>query len=183
MRLASRWLILALLGVTLTVAAVADDGDRKVDDRWARVVETKLAAYGHRNWVAVVDSAYPLQVSPGMEMLVVGGEHLDVVQHVLDRIEKSRHVRPKGLPRRRVALRRRAPCCGGIARWRGDLKRLLGRRPVMSLPHAKLLGMLEATATKYNVLVLKTKLRTPLHLGVCRTGLWLLERRGGEAAA
>ncbi len=159
MRHTSRWLLLALLGTALVVAAGGGQ-DRKPDDRWLRVAEAKLQAYGHRNWVAVVDSAYPLQVSPGMEMLVVGGEHLDVVRTALDLIEKTKHVRP------RVYLDEELPYVAeadarGITRLRRDLKGLLGRRPVTSLPHAKILGMLDATAARYNVLVLKTNCTLP----------------------
>lgn len=160
MRRASRWLTLSLLGAAVAAAAAGDDGERKREDRWLRVAEAKLSAYGHRNWVAVVDSAYPLQVSPGAELLVTGGDHLEVLQAALDLIEKSKHVRPK------VYLDAELPFvperdARGITRLRNDLRRVLGRRPVQSVPHAKLLGLVEATAARFNVLILKTNCVLP----------------------
>ena len=158
MRLASRGLILAALGATMAIAVAGDNG--KKDDRSARLLEQKLAALGHRNWVAIVDSAYPLQVSPGVEMLVVGGDHLTTVRTVLDLIDKSKHVRPK------VYLDAELPYvterdARGVGRLRAELKTMFGRRPVQSLPHGKILGMMETTARSYSVLVLKTNCAVP----------------------
>ncbi len=49
---------------------------------------------GHRNWIAVVDSAYPLQTSAGLETVETYGDQLDVVREVLDQIGRTGHVRP-----------------------------------------------------------------------------------------
>ena len=61
---------------------------------WRARVQQELPLLGHRNWVAIVDSAYPLQTSSGIETIETNSEQLDVVRAVLDELAKAKHVRP-----------------------------------------------------------------------------------------
>src|SRR5262249_39029882 len=61
---------------------------------WKTRVNESMPLLGHRNWILVVDSAYPLQSSPGVETIETGASHLDVLGHVLGVINSSIHVRP-----------------------------------------------------------------------------------------
>ena len=47
---------------------------------------------GHRNWILIVDSAYPLQSSPGVETIETNAGMIDVVQSVLG--SQQLHSRP-----------------------------------------------------------------------------------------
>jgi hypothetical protein len=49
---------------------------------------------GHRNWILIVDSAYPLQSAPGIETVETNASQLEVLRHVLGAIDRSIHVRP-----------------------------------------------------------------------------------------
>jgi hypothetical protein len=42
---------------------------------WKKDLSEQLPLLGHRNWVVVADSAYPLQTAPGIETIYVGGDH------------------------------------------------------------------------------------------------------------
>ena len=53
-----------------------------------------LPLLGHRNWILIVDSAYPLQSSPGVETMETNADQLEVVRYVLGAIDRSIHVRP-----------------------------------------------------------------------------------------
>ncbi|MCX6341603.1 MAG: hypothetical protein NTU72_04405, partial [Fimbriimonadales bacterium] len=59
-----------------------------------RLLATKLPALGHRNWVVVVDAAYPLQTSAGIETITVKQDHISAVKDVLSALGKTKHVRP-----------------------------------------------------------------------------------------
>src|SRR5689334_19137965 len=61
---------------------------------WKQKLKTALPLLGHRNWVVVVDSAYPYQTSGGLETVVTGESQTSVVKAVLAEIRKQRHVRP-----------------------------------------------------------------------------------------
>ncbi|MCA9265721.1 MAG: hypothetical protein KDA60_17790, partial [Planctomycetales bacterium] len=55
-----------LLAITCTAGPLAGAN-------WQTELNSALPLLGHRNWVAVVDSAYPLQTAPGVKMVYVGG--------------------------------------------------------------------------------------------------------------
>ena len=56
---------------------------------WRARLDSRLAEYGHRNWIAVVDSAYPKQSAAGIETVVTGQGHLKVLKVVLEAIEEK----------------------------------------------------------------------------------------------
>ena len=61
---------------------------------WEQKVKEELPLMGHRNWIVIVDSAYPLQSAAGVETIDTGQDQLVVLDFVLDAIKNSRHVRP-----------------------------------------------------------------------------------------
>ena len=61
---------------------------------WKTHVAQTMPLMGHRNWVLIVDSAYPLQSSPGVETIETNANQLDVLRYVLGSINSSIHVRP-----------------------------------------------------------------------------------------
>jgi len=61
---------------------------------WRVRLNQQLQLMGHRNWIAVVDSAYPLQTSAGIETIETNDDQLEVVKTVLGQIAKAQHVRP-----------------------------------------------------------------------------------------
>ena len=50
---------------------------------WEDFFYDELPALGHRNWIVVADSAFPLQISPGMEVVVANEDHFAVLERVL----------------------------------------------------------------------------------------------------
>src|SRR5438105_7530178 len=61
---------------------------------WQAKVDQDLPLLGHRNWILIVDSAYPLQSSPGVETVETNADQVEVVRYVVGAIDKSIHVRP-----------------------------------------------------------------------------------------
>jgi hypothetical protein len=127
---------------------------------WQAKVHEALPLLGHRNWILVVDSAYPLQNSPGIETLETGAPETEVLQTVLDAVHHSVHVRPvvymdAELP---FVPEQDAP---GATQARSELKALLGTRPVTRLPHEQLLQKVEDVSRSYKVLILKTNETVP----------------------
>jgi hypothetical protein len=61
---------------------------------WQTEFQQKLPLLGHRNWILVVDKAFPLQSAQGM-MVINTGEQLPIVlEEVMGSISKSKHVKP-----------------------------------------------------------------------------------------
>src|SRR5512136_1257564 len=62
---------------------------------WTETLAKVLPALGHRNWIVVADSAFPLQISPGIETIVTGEDHFAVLDKVFKMVDGAKHVRPK----------------------------------------------------------------------------------------
>jgi len=143
--------IFAMACVTLAAQAQND---------WQRKVNDELPLMGHRNWIVVVDSAYPLQTSSGVETIDTGSDQLAVLDYVLNAIKNSKHVRP--LVHTDAELRfvpeSEAP---GVGRYRDELKARLAGIPVDVILHQALIDRLHATGDSFHVLVLKTNMTIP----------------------
>src|SRR3954467_11052925 len=101
---------------------------------WKAKVNSYIPLLGHRNWILVVDSAYPLQVAPGIETIETGANQLEVVRTVLQSIQGSIHIRPDifmdaelpYIPESEVK---------GVSAYRTQIGGLLHGQNVESLPH------------------------------------------------
>ena len=83
----------ATLLVALSSAALASPSKTDGAD-WRTIVQQRLSVYGHRNWIAIVDSAYPAQSRDGIETVVADASQTEVLKEVLADLNKSIHVRP-----------------------------------------------------------------------------------------
>src|SRR5450631_1298747 len=133
---------LALTAVSCIPAHAAD---------WRTTVERELPLLGHRNWVVIVDSAYPLQSSPGVETLETGATQEEVVRAVLESLAASTHVAPD-------VPEKKAP---GVTEYRKSLPEILGKLPVTSRPHEQLIKRLGESGKTFHVLILKTTMTIP----------------------
>lgn len=66
----------------------------ETQERWKSAVAEKLPLMGHRNWILVVDKAFPLQNGEGIEIIYTNEQLLPVLSHLLLSLEKSDHVKP-----------------------------------------------------------------------------------------
>jgi D-ribose pyranose/furanose isomerase RbsD len=127
---------------------------------WKQHLAEAMPLLGHRNWILVVDSAYPLQISPGIETVETNASQLDVVKAVLDEINRSIQVRPV------IFMDVELPYISdadapGIAQYRIKVEELLKDLPVRSLPHEKIISNIDEAGKTFHVLVLKTNMTIP----------------------
>ena len=120
---------------------------------------------GHRNWIAVVDSAYPLQTSGGIETVETGADQIEVVQTVLESIGKSRHVRPVIFTDAELKLVPESDAAG-VTAYRESLSKLMGRTnggklEPQALPHEQIISKLDEAGRTFHILVLKSTMTIP----------------------
>ncbi len=127
---------------------------------WRQRLNELLPLYGHRNWIVVADSAYPVQSQPGVETIVTGGDHLEVVRTVRDAIAASRHVRALVRVDKELAFIKESDS-PGIGAYRRKLNKLLAGASVTPILHLELIGQIDKASTLFSVLVLKTNLTIP----------------------
>ena len=147
----------ASLVVILLVVSVS--GHAATPDWNKRLVET-MPLLGHRNWILIVDSAYPLQTSPGVETIETNAAQLEVVRTVLSEIENSIQVRPVVYMDAELAFISDSDA-PGVSAYRSEIGELLHKSPVQSRRHETLISDIEEAGKTFHVLVLKTNMTIP----------------------
>jgi hypothetical protein len=147
-----------LLVSILLIAAFAVHAGAQSD--WKATLAERLPLLGHRNWILVADSAYPLQVSPGIEVIETKADQADVVRYVLGQIESSIHVRPEIFMDAELPFvpDQDAP---GASDYRTQIANVLRGYTVQSQLHDKLIAQIGETGQTFHVLILKTNLTVP----------------------
>jgi hypothetical protein len=127
---------------------------------WRARVASTLPLMGHRNWILIVDSAYPLQVAPGIETIDTNAPQTEVLHFVLGAISRAPHVRPD------IFLDAELPFLSdqdapGVSAYRDDLSSILREFQTQSLPHDKLIANVNQAGQTFHILVLKTTMTVP----------------------
>lgn len=158
----SSLLILSLGTLLMTACSPAEKEEPKGSTtlNWEQEFIQELPALGHRNWIVVADAAFPLQISPGIEVVVSGEDHFVVLEKVLRAVDTSRHIRPKIYLDRELSFVTEdlAP---GIDACRARLEGLLDGREVSSVLHEELIARLDEVARTFRILMIKTDLTLP----------------------
>lgn len=127
---------------------------------WQSRVAQTMPLMGHRNWILIVDSAYPLQSSPGVETIETNASHLDVVRYVLGAINNSIHVRPLMYMDAELPFVPDDDAPGASA-YREQIQHMLSDYRIESLPHERVINQVDETSKEFHVLVLKTTMTIP----------------------
>ncbi len=127
---------------------------------WQSRLESALPEYGHRNWIVIADSAYPMQSAPGIETIATGEDHFTVLNQVLAAIDEASHVQP--IVMLDAELEHVAPGdAPGVTEFRTRLRQSLGDTQTQVMPHEEIIGRLDEDSRMFNVLLLKTNLTIP----------------------
>ncbi len=158
-----------LVAAVCVISAVVSAGKGTPADRttvdnsandWHGRLSQELPLLGHRNWIAVVDSAYPLQTSSGIETVETNADQIEVVRTVLAQIGNTRHVRPVVFTDAELQAVPESDAAG-VSAYREQLKHLLGKSGVQSLPHEQIIAKLDEAGQRFHILVLKTTMAIP----------------------
>ncbi len=122
---------------------------------WQADLGKNLPRLGHRNFIVIADSAYPLQSAPGIQTSYIGGTQADALKKVLVMLEKQKHVRPiVWMDSEQTKIPEAdAP---GIDKCRQDLADILKGAQVKSAPHMEIIKRLDESSKLFNVTILKT---------------------------
>jgi hypothetical protein len=153
-----RSLLLALTLCLATLPMLAAKPVTQAD--WKARVTEAMPLLGHRNWILIVDSAYPLQTSQGIETIETNANQIDVVRYVLEATASSIHVRPliymdAELP---FVPDQDAP---GVTAYRGQIGNLLKDYKIEAVPHDKLISDIDEAGKTFHIFVLKTNMTIP----------------------
>ena len=139
----------------------ADLKDLQVsEESWKEVLENDLHLLGHRNWILVVDKAFPEQSSPGMKYIYVEEDLLPILKHVLHLMESSTHVSPVIYSDKELSYitQEQVP---GIDKFKVDREEILAGRKVNTLLHDDVFSLLDESSSLFKTLVIKTNTVLP----------------------
>lgn len=119
------------------------------------ILESQLPALGHRNWIVVADSAYPLQTSVGIETYTVKETQLGATIAVMEALKKTKHVRPNVFVDKELSFLDDS-MVSGINSFRTNLDKILKGQKVERLPHEEIIQMLDEAGKTFKVLLIKT---------------------------
>ena len=127
---------------------------------WLDKLAVYLPALGHRNWIVVADSAFPLQISPGIETIVTGEDHFAALEKVLQAVDAAKHIRPKIWLDKELAYVPEELAPGADAARR-RLDEALKGRGAMPVLHEDLIARLDEVGKTFKIVMVKTTLAVP----------------------
>ena len=149
--------LVMLFILAASVSLAAQTGNRP---DWHAVLDEELPMLGHRNWIVIVDSAYPLQSSPGVETLETDAPLVEVLRHVLASIDRTVHLRPDVFRDAELSYVSEEDA-SGVSAYRRELQAILGNYAVAPVPHEQLISRVDEAGKTMHVLVLKTRIAVP----------------------
>lgn len=154
-------MIRTLLALTMFLATpIVYAAPPAASSDWRAAVTEAMPLLGHRNWILIVDSAYPLQTTPGVETIETSANLTYVLRFVLAAINNSEHVRPDLFMDAELPFvpDQDAP---GASQYRATVSDLLRAYQVESLPHDRMIANISEAGQSFHVLVLKTNMTIP----------------------
>lgn len=122
---------------------------------WKNELKSKLPYLGDRNWILIVDKAFPEQTAKGIKMIYTHEKLLPVLRYTLNLIDSSDHVgavisTDKEL---QYLTKEEVP---GIQQYRDSLKKIFGNKNIHSILHEQVFKEMDTASKVFQVVVLKT---------------------------
>jgi RbsD / FucU transport protein family len=127
---------------------------------WKAIVQNRLPLYGHRNWIVVADSAFPVYAAPGIETIVVNDDLPSVLKYVATAISSSRHVRATFfLDQELLFIDERD--YSGVSELRKQITAPFSKDQVSSIPNTEVMRKIDEAGKTFRILFIKTSETIP----------------------
>jgi len=150
----NNFLVFIPLTVVILLSSCQFNSTKSVS--WEDEFQQKLPLLGHRNWVLVVDKAFPLQSAQGMTVINTGEQLPDVLQYVIGSISTSSHVKPIVFTDLEFA-QITEDLSPGVDALKKSISTSLKNYPQNTLLHNDVFAKLDSASNLFEVLVLKTE--------------------------
>jgi phage anti-repressor protein len=127
---------------------------------WKAVLQSRLPLYGHRNWIVVADSAFPVYAEPGIETIVANDDLPSVLRYVTSAISSSRHLRATVFLDKELQFidEHDYP---GVSELRRQVTAAIAKDQVSSIPHTEVLSRIDEAGKTFRILFIKTTATIP----------------------
>ena len=125
---------------------------------WQDSFDEQLQLNGHRNWILVVDKAFPQQ--PGLKIINTNEELIPVLERVLMKIKSSTHVKPVVYNDAELAFITDS-LAPGANQYKEDLKKILNNYNPQPLLHDTVFVKMDQSSKLFSITVIKTETVIP----------------------
>jgi hypothetical protein len=122
---------------------------------WKQFLNSQLPLLGHRNWILIVDKAFPAQTAAGLITVETNDDLLSVLNYTLNKIDSSDHVKPVVYNDKELSYIQKSQI-GDIDTYRGNLNGIIGKYEPQVLLHDSVFVMIDKASSLFKVIVLKT---------------------------
>lgn len=133
----------------------ASKTEESTSDSWKPELKNKLSEYGHRNWILIVDKAFPSQNSAGIVTIDTHQGLLKVLDYTLSQINSSSHIKPLIFTDKELNYITKEQV-ENIGEYRTALLKSIGKYQPQSMLHDSVFVNIDKASKLFQVLVLKT---------------------------
>ena len=115
---------------------------------------------GHRNWILVVDKAFPDQSAAGMELINSSEEFHSVLKHILIKLAESTHIKPIYYQDLELDYITEA-LVPGIDKFNAETNEILQSVELNKILHEDIFSKMYEASSLFNILIIKTENTIP----------------------
>jgi len=153
----TNFLVIFLIVLLSTSCSQQMDNRPKADfvPDWKTQLDNQLQLMGHRNWILVVDKAFPQQNAAGIVTINTGEALLPVLQHTIKQINQSSHVKPIIFTDAELNFitEKQVP---EIEKFKTDLFGIIPKEQTQTMLHDSVFVRIAKASELFRVVVLKT---------------------------
>jgi L-fucose mutarotase/ribose pyranase (RbsD/FucU family) len=127
---------------------------------WKPEFKKQLPFFGHRNWILVVDKAFPAQNAEGIITLDTGCDLLEVLNYVMNEIDNSSHIKPVIYKDKELDYITKEQI-SEIDNYRKSLYNAIGEYEPQVMLHNSVFVKIDEASKLFKVMVLKTNETIP----------------------
>jgi hypothetical protein len=127
---------------------------------WKADFERQLPHLGHRNWILIVDKAYPAQSAEGIEVFYTDDDIQNVTPYVLEKINAADHIRPVIYTDKELEYLTDKEA-KDADKLKSAYKQLFTNYPTHSIWHNDVFPKIDKAAEQFAIIILKTKTLIP----------------------
>lgn len=139
----------------LNCSQPSGNSDESKMGEWRNEFNKELSLFGHRNWILIVDKAFPAQTATGIITIDTGEDLLDVLTYALQQIESSTHVKPVVYKDKELDFIGQEQV-KDIDSFRKTLDETIGKYTPQVMLHDSVFVKIDEASKLFKVLVLKT---------------------------
>jgi hypothetical protein len=136
------------------------NSDEPKMEGWRNEFNKELSLFGHRNWILIVDKAFPAQTATGIITIETGEDLLDALSYTLQQIESSTHVKPVVYKDKELGFIDHEQV-KGIDSFRKYLDETIGKYNPQVMLHDSVFVKIDEASKLFKILVLKTNETIP----------------------